>query len=349
LHKGGEQMKALVYTGPKQLEIQELPKPQPKKDEVLLKIRACGICGSDVHGYLGVTGRRTPPMIMGHEFCGEVVELGSDTKTIKMGDRVAVYPVDYCGHCKMCKQGDVHLCLNKRAFGVLDVDGAFAEYITVPEKCCFSIAADISDAAASLMEPLAVAYRGVSHYGSLENKTVLLVGTGTIGLLALACVKMKKASKIIVSDLHDGRLEIAKKIGADVVINPGKENFNERIMAETNGEGVDVSIEAVGIEITVKQALDALKLSGEAIWIGNNSPVITINMQQVVTKELKIQGSFLYGLDEFKQVVALINEKKVSVDALISAEISLDETPEYFEKLAHSPGNMVKVIMTDRK
>lgn len=341
-------MKGLVYTAPEQLKIQEVPKPEPKKGEVLVKIRACGICGSDVHGYLGLTGRRTPPMIMGHEFCGEVAALGEDAKVLKTGDRVAVYPVDYCGECKMCRQGDVHLCLNKRAFGVLDVDGAFAQYISVPEKCCFLIADEIPDAAASLMEPLAVAYRGVSHYGSFKGKTVLLVGTGTIGLLAMACVKMKKAAKIIVSDLSDSRLEVAKKMGADVVINPSREDFAERIMAETNGDGVDVSIEAVGIEATVRQALDALKLSGEAIWIGNNSPTITINMQQVVTRELKVQGSFLYGLDEFKQVVALINEKKIYADALISKEISLDEVPEYFEKLAHSPDDMIKVIMTNR-
>jgi len=342
-------MKAMVYTGCEQLEIQELPKPQPGKGGVLLKIRACGICGSDVHGYLGLTGRRTPPMIMGHEFCGEVAELGEETTRLKIGDRVAVYPVDYCGHCKMCRQGDVHLCLNKRAFGVLDVDGAFAEYISVPEKCCFCIADDIPDSAASLMEPLAVAYRGVSHYGNFENKTVLLVGTGTIGLLALACVKMKNAAKIIVSDLSDDRLKVAEKLGADVIINPGRENFNDRLMAETDGEGVDVSIEAVGIEATVKQALDALKLSGQAIWIGNNKPTITLNMQQIVTRELKVQGSFLYGLDEFKQVVELINEKRIDVEALISEEISLDQVPEYFEKLAYSPGNMVKVIMTDRQ
>lgn len=340
-------MKGLVYTAPEQLKIQEVPKPEPGKGEVLVKIRACGICGSDVHGYLGLTGRRTPPMIMGHEFCGEVAALGKDAKVLKAGDRIAVYPVDYCGECKMCRQGDVHLCLNKRAFGVLDVDGAFAQYISVPEKCCFPIADEIPDTTASLMEPLAVAYRGVSHYGSFEGKTVLLVGTGTIGLLAMACVKMKKAAKIIVSDLSDSRLEVAKKMGADVVINPGSENFDERIMAETNGEGVDVSIEAVGIEATVRQALGALKLSGEAIWIGNNSKAITINMQQVVTRELKVQGSFLYGLDEFKQVVTLINEKKIYVDALISKEISLDEVPEYFEKLAHSPGDMIKVIMTN--
>lgn len=341
-------MKAIVYTAPEKLEIQDLPVPEPKEGEVLLKVRACGICGSDVHGYLGRTGRRTPPMIMGHEFCGEVVGLGTGTNTLKTGDRVAVYPVDYCGRCKMCEQGEVHLCLNKRAFGVLDVDGAFAKYISVPEKCCFPIADGISDAVASLMEPLAVAYRGISHCGSLQNKTVLLVGTGTIGLLALACVKMKNAAKIIVSDLSDDRLEVAKKLGADVVINPGREDFGQRIMAETNGEGVDVSIEAVGIEPTVNQVMDALRLGGEAIWIGNNAPTITINMQQVVTRELKIQGSFLYGLEEFRQVVEFINDKKVFVDTLISKEISLEQVPEYFDKLAHSPGNMIKVVMTNK-
>lgn len=338
-------MKGIVYTGPGQLKIREVSKPEPGKGEVLVKVRACGICGSDVHGYLGHTGRRTAPMIMGHEFCGEVAALGESVNTLKLGSRVAVYPVDYCGTCQMCGQGDVHLCLNKRAFGVLDVNGAFAEYISVPEKCCFSIADEIEDAAASLMEPLAVAYRGISHYDSFEGKTVLLVGTGTIGLLAMACAKMKKAARIIVSDLSDNRLAVAKKMGADVVINPGKEDFDERIMAETDGAGVDVSIEAVGIESTVKQALDALKLSGQAIWIGNNSPTITINMQQVVTRELTVQGSFLYSLDEFRQVVSLINEKKINVDALISKEISMDEVPGYFEQLAQSSGDLIKVVM----
>lgn len=341
-------MKGIVYTAPEELRLQEVPEPEPGRGEVLLKIRACGICGSDVHGYLGMTGRRIAPMIMGHEFCGEVVACGEEVKELQVGGRVAVYPVDYCGYCSMCRQGDVHLCLNKRAFGVLDVDGAFAEYICVPQKCCFPIADDIEDAVASLMEPLAVAWRGISHYNSFEGKTVLLVGTGTIGLLAMACVRMKKAHKIIVSDLNDSRLEVAKRMGADVVINPSRENFEDCIKKETNGTGVDVSIEAVGIEATVAQALNALKLSGQAIWIGNNSPMINMNMQQVVTRELEIQGSFLYGLEEFKQVVSFINEKKIDVNALISKEISMEEVPLYFEKLAHSPGDLIKVVMNTR-
>ena len=194
-------MKGIVYEGPDTLTYRDVPDVTPRRGEVKIRVRACGICGSDVHGYMGITGRRTAPMIMGHEFAGEIAGLGQDVEGWKPGDRVSVYPVDFCGNCEMCKKGQVHLCLNKRAFGVLDVDGAFAEYICVPAKCCFSLSDKVSFSMGSLFEPLAVAYRSVEHAGELEGKTVLIVGAGTIGLLALACVKMKKAGKILISDL----------------------------------------------------------------------------------------------------------------------------------------------------
>lgn len=206
-------MKGIVYEGPNILSLKEVGDVSPGPGEVKLRVRACGICGSDVHGYLGITGRRLPPMMMGHEFAGEVAELGQGVDQWKKGDRVAVYPVDFCGHCEMCRKGDVHLCLNKRAFGVLDVDGAFAEYICVPAKCCFRVADQIPYSIGTLMEPLAVSYRGVEHAGDLTGRTVLIVGAGTIGLLALACVKMKGAAKIILSDLSDYRLGIAREMG----------------------------------------------------------------------------------------------------------------------------------------
>jgi L-iditol 2-dehydrogenase len=341
-------MKAIVYEGPNILNYKEVPDVSPKPLEVKIRVKACGICGSDVHGYLGLTGRRIEPMIMGHEFAGEVVELGKDVTEYHVGSKVAVYPVDFCGECEMCKKGDVHLCLNKRAFGVLDVDGAFAEYICVPAKSCFKVADNVSYAIGSLMEPLAVSYRGVGHAGDLTGKTVLLVGTGTIGLLALACVKMKNPAKILVSDLSDNRLEIAKAMGADVVINPGRENFNEVISSHTMGKGVDVAIEAVGAAPTVQQAMSALAFGGTAIWIGNNKKMIDINMQEVVTRELKVQGSFLYGYKEFETVVDLLNSGKLNVAPLISEEITLKQAPEYFEKLAHTPENLIKVVVVDK-
>lgn len=341
-------MKAVVYEGPERLAIREVPVPAPQEGEVRLRVRACGICGSDVHGYLGKTGRRLPPMIMGHEFCGEVEEC-SKSSPLKKGDRVAVYPVDFCGTCEMCRRGDVHLCLNKRAFGVMDIDGAFSEYISVPEKCCFLVKDEISDSMASLMEPLAVAWRGVGHAGNLSGKCVLLVGTGTIGLLALACMRMKGAKKILVSDLSDSRLQTARQMGADITINPGREDLRKRILEETDGRGADVAIEAVGIGPTVKQAMDSLRFGGTAIWIGNNRPLIELNMQEVVTRELNIHGSFLYGYKEFEEAARLLNAGKFHVRPLISKEISMEEVPEYFEKLAKAPGELIKVVMVNKK
>ena len=262
---------------------------------------------------------------------------------------ISVYPVDFCGNCEMCKKGMVHLCLNKRAFGVLDVNGAFAEYICVPAKCCFSLSDKVSYSVGSLFEPLAVAYRSVEHAGELKGKTVLIVGAGTIGLLALACVKMKGAARIIQSDLSDHRLKVAREMGADVTVNPGSSGWKAEILAQTGGKGVDVAIEAVGAEPTVQQAMSALRFAGKAIWIGNNKPMVAVNMQEIVTRELSVQGSFLYGYEEFRTVVDLVNRGRIHVAPLISKEVSMEETPAYFEKLAKDPGNLIKVVMVDQE
>lgn len=341
-------MKGIVYEGPNKLTYKEVKNVFPSKDEVKLRVKACGVCGSDIHGYMGLTGRRIAPMIMGHEFSGEIVEMGENVTTYKVGDKVAVYPVDFCGECELCQKGDFHLCLNKRAYGVLDVDGAFAEYICVPAKCCFPLNKDTSYSVGALVEPLAVAYRGVEHARDLQGKIVSIVGAGTIGLLALACVKRKHPARIIVSDINEHRLDIAQKMGADLIINPQKEDFRSKIAAYTDHNGVDTAIEAVGTTATVQQTLASLKFGGTAIWIGNNKPMVEINMQEVVTRELKIYGSFLYGYEEFKTVVNLLNEGSLTVKPLISKEISLEEVPEYFEKLAHTPGDLIKVIVVDK-
>lgn len=340
-------MKALVYDGPNTLDLREVPDVSPKAGEVKLKIRACGICGSDVHGYLGLTGRRIAPMVMGHEFAGEIVELGSQVEGLQVGARVAAYPVDFCGECPMCKAGDVHLCLNKRAYGVLDVDGAFAQYLCVPAKCCFPLADSISWAEGSLMEPLAVSYRGVNRAGDLAGKTVVVVGAGTIGLLALACVKLKGAKKILMSDLSDHRLEVARSMGADITVNPQQEDFREVVLSHTDGQGADVSIEAVGVTPTVQQAMSALRFGGTAVWIGNNRPTVEVHMQELVTRELKVFGSFLYGFEEFRTVVELLNQGKLHVKPLISREIPLEEAPALFHTLAHDPGDLIKVVVRE--
>ena len=330
-------MKALRYLGPNVLEVQDVSRPEPGAGEVLLRVGACGICGSDVHGYLGLTGRRTPPMTMGHEFSATVAAVGEGVTRLQPGDRVAPYPVEFCGTCGFCSAGKTNLCADKRQYGVLTVDGAFAEYLCVREDLCFPIADGVSFAQASMMEPLAVAYHAVKTAGDLKGKRVLIVGAGTIGLLALLCCRIAEPKEILVSDLSAERRALALKLGADAAVDPVTE-------AEKLAD-VDVAFEAVGAGASVRSAMAALRIGGTAVWIGNNKPMIELNMQQVVTRELKIRGSFLYDMEDFGTVVDLINQGTIDVSGLISREIPLEDAPAAFRQLAEDPGGLIKVVV----
>ena len=248
----------------------------------------------------------------------------------------------------MCKKGDVHLCLNKRAFGVLTVDGAFADYICVPAKVCFKLKDNVSYTVGSIMEPLAVSYRAVNHLGEIEGKSVLVVGAGTIGLLALACVKLKKPAKIYVSDMNEHRLEIAKQLGADVVLNPAKVDVAEYIMKETDGKGIEGVVEAVGVTATTKQSIDVLAFGGAAVWIGISAQHIDVEMQKIVCRELKVQGTFLYGFEEFRTVVGYLNDGILNIEPIISKEITLEELPAMMETLHKNPGDLIKVTVVHK-
>ena len=341
-------MKGLVFCGNEILNWKDVPDVTPKDNEVKIKIKAAGICGSDVHGYQGITGRRIPPMIMGHEFSGIVVEVGKDVKNIKVNDRVAPFPVDYCGECEYCRIGDVQLCPTRRQFGVLKVDGAFAEYICVPEKVCLKLTDSVSYSAGSTIEPLAVANRAVKQAGNLEGKNVLVVGTGPIGLMVITCVKAQNPAKIFVSDISDHRLSVAKQMGADYVINPMNESLKEIILANTGSLGVDVSFEAVGISATCIQAMLGLRIGGLSVWIGQGSPLVEIRMLDIVTRELKIFGTFMYGLKEFEAAVRMLNMGIVDITPIISKEVPMSQGAEWFDKLTKS-NNLVKVILIDKE
>ena len=341
-------MKALVYYGPQDLRLTEIANPQPAAGEALVRVRSCGICGSDVHGYLGITGRRLPPMVMGHEFSGEVVGVSEGVTEVSIGDRVAPYPVIFCGNCEPCRQGNVHVCLNKKALGVLDCNGAMAEYVSLPAKLLFKLAGNVSYDVGSMMEPLAVAYRAVKHAGDLRGKTVLIVGAGTIGLLAMAIVKMRNPAKVFISDLSDVRLGVARQMGADCVINPSTCDIASVIRNETSGVGVDIAFEAVGAAPTVQQAMACLRIGGTAVWIGNSAKMISLNMQEIVTRELRVLGTFLYTFKEFGDVADLLNNGKLNVEPMISLKVPMMERGlELFAKLAKDPGPLIKVILNN--
>lgn len=338
-------MRALRYLGPKKLEVQEMPVPVPSEGEVLIKVGACGICGSDIHGYLGLTGRRIAPMTMGHEFCGQVERIGAGVQRFKIGDRVIVQPICFCGECVNCKRGLTMLCLNKRFFGVLSVDGAMAEYVAVPEKLLYPLPDNCSFDTGALAEPYAVAYGSVLKAPKAERKTVLVIGAGTIGVCVLQLMKLKNPGKLIVSDLSETRLKTALELGADAVINPAREDLLETVSNITGGAMVDIAIECVGVQASANQSVRCLKPGGTAIWVGMSQKEMTINMQDIVCCARRVLGSFNYTHEEFGQVAEIVTSGKLAADRLISKIVSLEEAVDLFPLIHEHPDQYLKVIV----
>lgn len=340
-------MKSLVYDGPNQMHVAQRPLPMAARGEVRLRISACGICGSDIAGYQGLTGRRTPPLVMGHEFCGVIDDIGEACSgTFHIGDRVVVQPKDFCGVCGNCKAGLTNICeKNIPILGCIDVDGAFQEYLCVKEKLLLSMPESMTDFEGALIEPLAVAYGAVMKAKDLKGKSVLIVGGGTIGLMVLSIVKAMGAGRIIVSDLNRKRFATAKQMGAAAVVDPSEGDFTEQMLAATDGALCDVAFECVGMSPTVQQAMMGLKQFGTAVWVGNNRKMIEINMQQIVTRELRVFGTFIYTHEEFAQAMQFLHENHLDLRHVITKVVSLEQAPETFAALAKSQQDDLKVIV----
>ena len=335
-------MKALVYYGTQDMRVSEIEKPEVKKGEVLIKVEACGICGSDVHGYLGVTGRRIPPMVMGHEFTGIVSVLGEGVEDVSLGDRVVIYPARFCGRCDFCKVGLTNLCINRTIFGVMNVNGAMAEYVSVPRENILKLPENIDFVKGTFLEPLSVAYRAVKTAGDILNRNILIVGAGTIGLLILQIVKLGGARTVLITDINDVRLGIAKRLGADLTLNPDREDI-KALISQSIPDGIDLAFEAVGLESTVNQALTILKNRGTCIFVGNSMKNITIDMQNIVTRELRILGTYTYTLGEFRESISLLG--KIDVETMLSKVVPLEEGPEIFRELIQKNSNLLKVVL----
>ncbi|MDT4762250.1 zinc-binding dehydrogenase [Sphaerochaeta sp. PS] len=340
-------MKALYYVGDKAMELREVDRPVRKGNEYLIEVKSNGICGSDFEGYMGKTGRRTAPMIMGHEFSGVISQAPQGGK-FAIGTKVVVFPKPYCGVCDLCKKGMVNVCPEGICMGVLDFNGSMCEYVSIEEKYLLPFDG-ISFNEAAFTEPLAVAYRSVhkiSDQQLAEAEYTLVIGAGTIGLLALALLKYRGAKNIIISDATEFRLDVARKLGADFTINPRTNDFTEEIGRITKGKGCDFAIEAVGIAPTAANSLECLKIGGTAIWIGNAQKMVEVNMQKIVTKELTIKGNYVYDLDGFADSLRLLQERKIDIMPLMTHIYKLEEGVQAFKDLENNrDGKMLKVML----
>jgi L-iditol 2-dehydrogenase len=341
-------MKALLLSEYKKLELAELPQPVPGADEVLVQVAACGICGSDVHGYDGTSGRRIPPIVMGHEAAGTIAKVGAAVQGFQAGDRVTFDSTVYCGRCDYCRRGEVNLCDQRQVVGVSCGDyrraGAFAEYVVVPARILYHLPESLSFPEAAMLEAVSVALHAV-HLSELKGgETALVIGAGMIGLLTLQAARAGGASCVIVADIDATRLKLAKEMGADHTLQLSGADLVAEVIRLTDNKGADVALEAVGRNETVSVAIDSVRKGGTVTLIGNISPEVTLPLQKVVTRQLRLQGTAA-SAGEYPQAIELMTSGRIQVKPLITAVAPLGDGPRWFERLyAHEP-NLMKVVL----
>ena len=341
-------MKALVLEKYNHLIYKDVPDPIINNDEVLVKVMACGICGSDVHGLDGSTGRRIPPMIMGHEASGIIVKTGSDVKGWKSGDRVTFDSTVYPLNDWFTLEGMYNLSDNREVLGVSPGtyrrNGAFAEYVAIPKHILYKIPDNVTFEQAAMVEAVAVALHSINLSGIKTGESCVVVGAGTIGIFLIKLLSLSGASKIIAIDINEKRLENAGKAGADKLLLSGDEKIEKQIQAYTRNRGSDLSFEAVGISDTINIAIGAVRKGGKVVLIGNITPSIDFPLQKVVTRELKILGSCAIR-GEYEAVLDLLETGKINVDDQISEVAPLSEGAYWFDKLYNKKENLNKIIL----
>jgi L-iditol 2-dehydrogenase len=341
-------MKALLLSEYKTLDLVDVPKPQPDDGDLLIRVQACGICGSDVHGYDGSTGRRLPPVVMGHEAAGIVEAVGSEVTDFRPGDHVTFDSTVFCGRCFYCRRGLVNLCDHREVIGVSTPDfhrmGAFAEYVTVPARIAYALPDDIPFAYAALIEAVSVAVHAVSLTPIALDDTVVVVGAGMIGLLALQAALLAGAGRVFVVDLDDSRLEFARNLGATCTFNSSSCDSVTEIRNLTSGRGADVALECVGISPSVNLAIESVRKGGMVTLVGNVAPRVEIGLQSTVTRQIRLQGSCASS-GEYPTCISLISRGAIRVEPLLSAVAPLDEGAAWFNRLyAREPG-LLKVVL----
>lgn len=341
-------MKALVHTAPFAFELRDVPVPLPKEDEVLIRVQVVGICGSDVHGYTGTTGRRIPPIIMGHEASGIVEATGRAVASVAPGERVTFDSTIYCNQCSACRLGHVNLCQSRKIIGVstptFRAEGAMAEYVVVPHWIIHRLPPAVSFEEAAMIEPAGVGMHAARITPIDVNDVVIVIGAGQIGLLTMQGARIKGAGTIVVMDVKEDRLAFAKQMGADVAIHSGAGDPAEELRRAIGRPDADVVFEAVGLENTVAAGIRLTRLGGNLTLIGNVTPKIQVNLQEIISRELTIRGSAAIA-GEYPACLNLIAQGRLQVKPLISRIVPLSEGAASFDALHHGERDLMKILL----
>ncbi len=342
-------MKALVLKAYGQLVLDEMPEPSIGPDDVLIAVKACGICGSDVHGMDGSTGRRRPPIVMGHEASGVIAKVGAAVTDWKPGDRVTFDSTIYCGQCDSCRAGRVNLCSNRRVLGVSCDEyrhhGAFAEWVAVPQRILYRLPDTVSFEHAALVEPLSVGLHAVRRTPVSRGDTAVVIGCGIIGLMLIQALRSVGCGQIIAVDVASDRLDVAKQVGATTTLHSGNTDALAEILRLTDQRGADAAFEAVGVTATADLALRCVRKGGAVALVGNVAPKIEFPLQVAVARELSVFGSCASS-GEYPDCLKLLASGAVRGELLISAVAPLTEGAAWFDRLYRKEPGLLKVILT---
>ncbi|MDD4787515.1 MAG: alcohol dehydrogenase catalytic domain-containing protein, partial [Pirellulales bacterium] len=315
---------------------------------VLVEVKVCGICGSDVHGMDGSTGRRKPPIIMGHEASGVIAEVGAAATTWRVGQPVTFDSTAYCGSCHFCARGAVNLCDNRQVLGVscdeFKRDGAFAQFVAVPARILVEIPDAVGFEQAAMAEPVAIAVHAAARVPLNRDDVVVVIGAGVIGLLIIEALRARGCGRIIAIDVKRDRLELAARLGADWGISPDDVDAVAEVRKLTGGRGADIVMEAVGLKTTVGWALQIVRKGGAVGLVGNLAPTVELPLQTVVTRELTLLGSCASS-GEYGRCLDLIARGIIQVDPLISGLATLEDAADWFERLRAGEERLIKVLV----
>ena len=344
-----EKMKALVLNRYSKLDYQEFPTPEPGADEVLIRVRACGICGSDIHGWDGSTGRRQPPLVMGHEASGEIAAVGPRVERWQAGDRVTFDSMVSCGTCVFCRSGQINLCENRRIVGVSPGEfrqhGAFAEFLALPARGIYALPDGLSFEHGAMIEPVSIAVHAVQRVKISAGASAVVVGSGMIGLLVVQALRWAGCSQVIAVDIDDKKLSLARELGAHDTLRSDRGDPAAEIARLTGGQGADFAFEVVGFTPTLDLAIRAVRKGGSVVLVGNLAPKTDFPLQLVIARELTLYGSCA-SAGEYPLSLDLISRGVIRVAPLISAVAPLAEGEAWFKKLsAPGAGGLMKVML----
>jgi len=338
-------VKAALLTAPYQINLQEMEKPRLSSGEVLIKVQCVGVCGSDVHTYKGTHPFRKPPVILGDEMAGEIVDVGEDVTLFKKGDRVTAEPQTYCHECFACYRGYYNLCTNKTILGTTPWPGAFGEYVAIPEDKVFRLPDGLSFEKGALIEPFAVAIHAAEMAQIRLGDSVLIMGSGTIGLATLVALREAGAARIIATDVEDFNLSKARELGAWATVNVRKESLEEKVKERTKGAGVDVAVIAMHVPSLIDESLRFVRKKGRVVLVAIFDEEATIDPFKIVFTEVEVVGSWVYTGREFQTVIDLMSQNRIEAGLFITHRWPIERVREALDLVDKKTEDVLKVVL----